>query len=94
MFRKILFATLIATASTFGASAATIGPRIIGDADGWSVVYDTPSANIVGSANATVGGSENDHEYMTQRVIATQRRSSLYGYGVNQNWTVRVESAS
>jgi len=94
MFRKILFATLMATASTFGASATIIGPRIIGDANGWSVVYDTPSANIVGSANATVSGSADDRDYMTQRVIATQQRSSVYGYGVNQNWTIRVESAS
>jgi len=94
MFRKVLFATLIATAGAFSASATTTGPRIIGDSNGWSVVYDTPSANIVGSANATVGGSEEDHDYQTQRVFATQRPASSYAYGVNQNWTVRVESAS
>jgi len=94
MFRKVLFATLIATAGAFSASATTIGPRIIGDSNGWSVVYDVPSANIVGSANATIGGSAEGYDYPTQRVFATQRPASAYGYGVNQNWAVGVESAS
>ncbi len=94
MLRKILFASLIATAGAFGASANTTGPRIIGDSSGWSVVYDVPSANIVGSANATVSGSAESRDYTTQRVFATQPRANIYGYGVSQNWTVRVESAS
>ena len=94
MSRKILLATFIATAGAFSASASTTGPRIIGVPNGWSVVYDVPSANIVGSANATVSGSAEGHDYTTQRVFATQRPARAYSYGVNQNWAIRAESTS
>lgn len=94
MFRKILFASLIATASAFAASAATTGPRVIDESQSHSIVYDMPSANIVGSANATFSGSADDHDYMTQRVIATQRPASIYAYGVDQNWSIRVENTN
>jgi hypothetical protein len=93
MFRKMLIAGFIATAATFGAQAAT-GPMVVDESQSRSVVYDTPSANIVGSANATVSGNEQDHDYMTQRVLATQRPSAMYGFGVNQNWSIRVENNS
>ncbi|MEI6160039.1 MAG: hypothetical protein WCP77_09415 [Roseococcus sp.] len=93
MFNKILIAGFIATAAAFGAQAAS-GPMVVDESQSRSVVYDMPSANIVGSANATVSGNEQDHDYMTQRVITTQRPAGMYGYGRDQNWSVRVDSNS
>ncbi|UPY39110.1 hypothetical protein [Sediminicoccus sp. KRV36] len=93
MFRKILVAGFLATAAIFSAQAAT-GPMVVDEAQSRSVIYDMPSANIVGSANATVSGNAQDHDYMTQRVITTQRPANMYGFGRDQNWSIRVENNS
>lgn len=93
MFRKILMASLIMSASAFGALAAT-GPQVMDEAQSRSITYDMPSANIVGSANATITGGDTDRDYMTQRVLRTQRADGMYRFGTRQNWTIGVDSNS
>ncbi|WP_424814466.1 hypothetical protein [Roseococcus sp. YIM B11640] len=87
--------TGLLSASAFAQSAPR-GP-VLQD-EGWSptVVYDAPSANIVGGAIASVTGSPDAMQYETHRVDATQRpvAPQAYVYGTRQAWQIEVDSNS
>jgi hypothetical protein len=64
------------SATAFAQSGFTpSGPRLVGEGNNPHVEYDAPSANIVGSANATVTGAPGQTQYDTQRVFRTQSPS-------------------
>lgn len=63
MFRKTVFASLIAlgaAAAAGAAQAADEGPRLVNRNGSQEVVYDGPRGNVVGGAYATItGGGDN-----------------------------------
>ncbi len=62
MFRKTVFASLIAFGATAGvaAHAADEGPRLVNRNGNQEVVYDSQRGNVVGGAFATItGGGDN-----------------------------------
>ncbi len=90
MIRNLLLAA--AFTGLTAASAFAAGPSLVGEGDAPHVVYDAPSANIVGSANASVTGAPDQVHYEAQRVFRTQAPSDDYGFGVNQPWQIQVDS--
>ncbi len=90
MIRNLLLAA--AFTGLTAASAFAAGPRLVGEGDAPHVVYDAPSANIVGGANATVTGTPDTAHYETRRVFHTQAPSDDYSYGTNQPWQIQVDS--
>ncbi|WP_421992745.1 hypothetical protein [Roseococcus sp.] len=76
MFRTTLLAAAVAglfSVSAFAQSGfSPSGPRLVGEGNNPHVVYDAPSANVVGSAQATVTGGPDESQYETQRVFRTQ----------------------
>ncbi|MBS7811087.1 hypothetical protein [Roseococcus pinisoli] len=91
MIRTTLLATAVASIFSLSAFAQT-GPRLVGEGDNPHVVYDVPSNNIVGSADATVTGPSDQAEYVTRRVFQTQRPTPNYQFGVNQPWQLETSS--
>lgn len=73
MIRNLFLAA--AFSSLTAASAFAAGPQLVDEANSPTVVYDAPSANVVGSANATVSGAPGQTQYETQRVFRTQSPS-------------------
>ena len=73
MIRTTLLAA--AAAGLFSASAFASGPVLLDEASSPTVVYDAPSANIVGQAEATVSGASGQTQYETRRVLRTQAPS-------------------
>jgi len=93
MIRTALLAA--ATVGLFSVNAfAQSGPRFVGEGNNPHVEYDVPSANIVGSANATVSGAPGQARYETQRVFRTQAPAADYGFGVDQPWQIEVRSSN
>jgi len=71
MIRTTLLAATVA--GLFSATAfAQSNPHFVGEGNNPHVTYDAPSANIVGSADATVSGTPGQTRYETQRVYRTQ----------------------
>ena len=73
MIRNLLLAAAFTGLTAAGALAA--GPQLVDEGSSPTIVYDAPSANIVGSANATVTGAPGQVQYETQRVFRTQAPS-------------------
>lgn len=92
MIRTTLLAA--AAAGLFSASAFAAGPVLVDEANSPHVVYDMPSANIVGSAFATVTGTPGTTHYETQRVFRTQAPPASYDFNVNQPWQIEVDSSN
>jgi hypothetical protein len=70
MIRNILLAA--AFTGLTAVSALASGPRVIDEAGSPTIVYDEPSANVVGSADAFVTGGPHATNYETRRVFRTQ----------------------
>lgn len=92
MIRTTLLAA--AAAGLFSASAFAAGPVLVDEAYSPHIVYDAPSANIVGSANARVSGTPSTTSYETLRVFRTQAPPASYDFGVNQPWQLEVDSSN
>lgn len=73
MIRNLLLAAAFTGLSTV--AFAQSNPHFIGEGNNPHVAYDAPSANIVGSADATVTGAPGQAQYETQRVYRTQAPS-------------------
>lgn len=64
-----------AAAALLSAPAFAAGPVLVDEANSPTIVYDMPSANIVGSADATVSGAPGQTQYETRQVFRTQAPS-------------------
>jgi hypothetical protein len=73
MIRNLLIAAAFSGLSTV--AFAQSNPHFVGEGNNPHVAYDAPTANIVGSANATVSGTPSTTHYETQRVYRTQAPS-------------------
>jgi hypothetical protein len=83
--------TRTAAAALFGlgfatAAAAHDGPYVVGSGENASVVYPTPSANVVGGAlTRTVGSGESTStEVIDVQNVQAGRTAQLVGSGENQ----------
>lgn len=82
MLRSILLASTFAVALTgtaFAQGASYGGPRMVGGGPDAQVVYDAPSANVVGGGAATIIGGARDQRLAYGGTPTTLAPSGLVG---------------